>query len=1496
MAAAPLSIALVRDTGTSSTDRITSYPVVKGVGQPNTLVIIKEGGATLGIALTDGTGAWSFIPPGLADGAHTLSASQTASDGSIATATLSFTLDRAAPVVSVALFADTGGSSTDRITSNPTVKGVGQANTLVTIKEGGVTLGTAMADGTGAWNFTPVGLADGAHVFSVSQTDLAGNTGTATLSFTLDRAAPVVSMALLSDDGSSSTDKITSNPAVKGVGQANTPVTIKEGGVTLGTAMADGTGAWNFTPVGLADGAHVFSVSQTDLAGNTGTATLSFTLDSSQGSSPPPPALSIALISDTGSSSTDRITSDPTVKGVGQANTLVTITEGGVTLGTANVTSKLAIKGTGQANTLVTITEGGVTLGTAMADGTGAWNFTPVGLADGAHVFSVSQTDLAGNTGTATLSFTLDRAAPVVSMALLSDDGSSSTDKITSNPAVKGVGQANTPVTIKEGGVTLGTAMADGTGAWNFTPVGLADGAHVFSVSQTDLAGNTGTATLSFTLDSSQGSSPPPPALSIALISDTGSSSTDNVTSKLAIKGTGQANSVVTIKEGGVSLGTTMADGTGAWSFIPPGLADGVHTVIASQTDRAGNTGTATLTFTLDRIAPALSMALLSDDGSSSSDRITSNPTIKGFGDANTLVTIKEAGTILGTATSDGAGAWSFTPPDIAVGVHTLTTTQTDLAGNTGTSTLSFTLTAPQPSQSGDIVGLLLQNTGATAEQSGYVTFGQVFKPGAIMPGESLVARIAGVDYAVQMDVKATNSDGSVRHAVLTLSAPGIALGGSLALMLAKGSAAMPSPAAPSAASLLASGYNLDVAFTFRNADGTTTTDNASAAAALQAAITAGNVQRWLTGPEVNEYSVVTTVNGGKLKVEFDIRAYADGTTSTDVIFDNSWMFSPGKSDLTYDVAIRQGGTQVYSANNVSQYLYSLWDHRVDSAGTINPNVQYDVSYLTAAAALPTYDQSYGVSISAIQTDYNKLNPSSSSGYGSTGPMGTAEVQPYMPATAGRPDIGPQPNWVAQWVLSQTSTAEALMMANANASGSVPWHLVDENSGKQINSDDYPRFYEDPNNNTPGNPYWSPQPVNGWPTYGKNGEPWSPDTAHIPDLNYVPYLTTGSHYQLRLLQAAANFVDLNMPPDSKYNGNPGPSPGIPGSNIYLGLASWHNQARGIAWSVRQIAEAAFLTPDGDPQKAHFVKLLNDTMSGLVQYYVTGGYNSKFGEIQGFLMGYGDQYANEIRPWMQDYIVTAFAEIAGMNIPTASNNAIQMLRYMDNFISGVYTHRSDGFNPYNGPAYSLKNADPITNAPITTWAQLAQVNSTDYPLDATSLTHSSYPSDVQGYAVNARTALADLITYTQSTNAIEAYGFITGQIALAWGHNPAGMVAAYQGFPSWDVVPRLPDGEYLQANQMQIDVSNNPSVTLNANGRDSLLSVVGTGTATLTGGTGGTDLLFGGAGPTTLIAGTGNDYLFAGNGATTFIDNNGNDYMKGGPGTDTFHVYRRTPRT
>src|SRR5262249_26512575 len=152
----------------------------------------------------------------------------------------------------------------DRITSNPALKGTGKPNTLVTIKNGSIVLGTVMTDSTGAWSFTPVGLADGAYTLTATQTGSPGNSGTATLSFTLDRTAPLLSAALVSDTGNSASDGITSNPAIKGTGQANTLVTIKEGSTVLGTTMADAAGAWSYTPPALLDGAHTLTVSQTD--------------------------------------------------------------------------------------------------------------------------------------------------------------------------------------------------------------------------------------------------------------------------------------------------------------------------------------------------------------------------------------------------------------------------------------------------------------------------------------------------------------------------------------------------------------------------------------------------------------------------------------------------------------------------------------------------------------------------------------------------------------------------------------------------------------------------------------------------------------------------------------------------------------------------------------------------------------------------------------------------------------------------------------------------------------------------------------------------------------------------------------------------------------------------------------------------------------------------------------------------------------------------------
>jgi hypothetical protein len=97
-----------------------------------------------------------------------------------------------------------------------------------------------------------------------------------------------------------------------------------------------------------------------------------------------------------------------------------------------------------------------------------------------------------------------------------------------------------------------------------------------------------------------------------ALANDTGWSSTDRLTSDPTLKGTGAANAVVTLTFDDGPLVTTIADSSGDWTFTPTGLADGGHTVVASETYAAGNTGAASLTFTLDTTPPTVTSVVAS--------------------------------------------------------------------------------------------------------------------------------------------------------------------------------------------------------------------------------------------------------------------------------------------------------------------------------------------------------------------------------------------------------------------------------------------------------------------------------------------------------------------------------------------------------------------------------------------------------------------------------------------------------------------------------------------------------------------------------------------------------------------------------------------------------------------------------------------------------------------------------------------------------------------
>ena len=109
----------------------------------------------------------------------------------------------------------------------------------------------------------------------------------------------------------------------------------------------------------------------------------------------------------------------------------------------------------------------------------------------------------------------------------------------------------------------------------------------------------------------------------------------------------------MTFTEGSTTLGTATANAAGVWTFTPTGLADGAHTIVAKETDAAGNTGSAALTFTLDSTAPAApaDLVLTSDSGISDSDDLTNIAlsSFTGTGEEGAIVALLDGTTVIGS-------------------------------------------------------------------------------------------------------------------------------------------------------------------------------------------------------------------------------------------------------------------------------------------------------------------------------------------------------------------------------------------------------------------------------------------------------------------------------------------------------------------------------------------------------------------------------------------------------------------------------------------------------------------------------------------------------------------------------------------------------------------------------------------------------------------------------------------------------------------------------
>ncbi|PYI56511.1 Ig-like domain-containing protein [Paenibacillus flagellatus] len=602
------------------------------------------------------------------------------------------TLDASVAVptnLDLAAVSDSGSSDTDNVTkvTKPTITGKSDPNATIQLFDNALPIAgaAAVANGSGDWTITLASdLPDGTYAITAKATTGDGvSEASSPLVVKIDTTPPVKpgkpDMTASSDSGGSDSDNITkiTTPAFGGTTEPDATVKLFADAAEIGGAGADSGGGWNATASApLPDGTHAITVKAVDAAGNESVSSdpLSITIDTSAPAAPD--ALDLEADSDSGDSDADNLT---------------------------YVTTP-AIAGTAEPDSTVRLYAGGTEVGSGTATGSGSWSMTASSLGEGAHTFTAKAEDAAGNVGPASspLVVTIDTTPPAKpgtpDLTPESDTGASNTDNMTKASALtfKGTALAGEAVKLFSGSFELGGANADGSGDWTIpaNPAILSvDGLYQIVAKVKDAAGNEAESdALSLHVDRTAPSAPAVPDLTTA--SDSGKSSTDNVTKVVnpVFSGSAEADSTVRLYDGSTEIGSGTAAqfGTGLTSAVA--LSDGVRSITATAEDAAGNVGDASgpLAITIDTVPPGapagLDLTPASDKGIFDDDNVTSvtTPTITGTAEPDSTVRLYDGMTEVGSATAGSGGDWSVTTSALADGTHALAALAEDAAGNVG--------------------------------------------------------------------------------------------------------------------------------------------------------------------------------------------------------------------------------------------------------------------------------------------------------------------------------------------------------------------------------------------------------------------------------------------------------------------------------------------------------------------------------------------------------------------------------------------------------------------------------------------------------------------------------------------------------------------------------------------------------------------------------------------------------------------------------------------
>ena len=692
-------------TITGVTGNSTAGYEVKGTADANATVEIRNaGGTVIGTGTADGTGAFTVtIPAGEAGANETLTAVAKNASGTESTPTTFQTPADEATVTAPTITGVTGNS-----TAGYEVKGTADANATVEIRNaGGAVIGTGTADGTGAFTVTiPAGEVGANETLTAVAKNASGTESTPTTFQTpADPNTPVATPIVETVTGST-----TKGYEVKGTAEVGTTIEVRDAaGTVLGTATTGTDGKYTVTldpgkatanqtlsvvaknasgtesqPATATTPADVTAPTVDNITGNsgsgyeiTGTADPNTTIEVRD----PAGAVIGTGTSDANGDFTVTLPTGTTNPGdtltvIGKDNAgnesqptevLVpadaTVTAPTVTGVTGNSVAGYQVTGTADPNATIEIRDAdGNVIVTGTADGTGSFAVNlPAGTANANETLTALAKDPDGNTSTPTTFQT--PADEVVAPP--------SVDKVTGNTTqgyqVTGTAELGTTIEVRAtDGTVLGTATTGPTGQYTVT---LASGKATAKQTVNVVAKNdTG-------LESQPTTAMTPADVTTPTIGDI----TGDSTTGYEITGTADPNTTIEVRNpDGTIIGTTTTDDQGNFTVdLPAGAANPGDTLTVVGKDGDGNESQPT-EVTVPEDATVAAPTVTTVTGTTATGY-----QVTGTAEPNVTIEIhNEAGLVIATGTTDGAGAFTITlPTGTATANEALTAIAKDAAG-----------------------------------------------------------------------------------------------------------------------------------------------------------------------------------------------------------------------------------------------------------------------------------------------------------------------------------------------------------------------------------------------------------------------------------------------------------------------------------------------------------------------------------------------------------------------------------------------------------------------------------------------------------------------------------------------------------------------------------------------------------------------------------------------------------------------------------------------